>query len=98
MRLPCTSTSVRVGVWTMRITTVAQAVQRNTMPGACTNATRPPIGSTCPQLAHSLNMEISGLAGLYCYFLLLCHDWMEDQGLAIWLIPSEVRSRLRLPL
>ena len=34
-------------------------------------------------------MEISGLAGLYCYFLLLCHDWMEEQGLAIWLIPSE---------
>lgn len=41
------------------------------------------------RLARSLHMEISGLAGLYCYFLLLCHDWMEDQGLAIWLIPSE---------
>lgn len=41
------------------------------------------------RLAQSLNMEISGLAGLYCYFVLLCHDWMEDQGLAIWLIPSE---------
>ena len=41
------------------------------------------------QLGQSLNMEISGLAGLYCYFLLLCHHWMEDQGLAIWLIPSE---------
>ncbi len=41
------------------------------------------------QLARSLNMEISGLAGLYCYFLLQSHDWMEEQGLAIWLIPSE---------
>lgn len=41
------------------------------------------------QLAHSLHMEISGLAGLYCYFLLLCHDWLDDDGLAIWLIPSE---------
>jgi adenine-specific DNA-methyltransferase len=41
------------------------------------------------QLARSLDMDISGLAGLYCYFLLLCHDWMEEQGLAIWLIPSE---------
>ena len=41
------------------------------------------------RLAQSLNMEISGLAGLYCYFVLLCHDWMEEQGLAIWLIPSE---------
>jgi len=41
------------------------------------------------QLARSLHLDISGLAGLYCYFLLLCHDWMEERGLAIWLIPSE---------
>lgn len=41
------------------------------------------------QLARSLPLEISGLAGLYCYFMLLCHDWMEEQGLAMWLIPSE---------
>lgn len=41
------------------------------------------------QLARSLHMEISGLAGLYCYFLLLCHEWMEEQGLAVWLVPSE---------
>jgi len=41
------------------------------------------------QLARSLRIKISGLAGLYCYFLLLCHDWMEEGGLAVWLIPSE---------
>lgn len=41
------------------------------------------------KVASSLRMEISGLAGLYCYFLLLAHEWMEDDGLAIWLIPSE---------
>jgi adenine-specific DNA-methyltransferase len=41
------------------------------------------------RLSQSLHLEISGLAGLYCYFLLLCHDWMEDGGLAAWLIPSE---------
>jgi hypothetical protein len=41
------------------------------------------------QLAQSLNLDVSGLAGLYCYFLLLCHNWMEDGGLAVWLIPSE---------
>jgi hypothetical protein len=41
------------------------------------------------QLARSLHLEISGLAGLYCYFLLLSHDWMEDGGVAAWLIPSE---------
>lgn len=41
------------------------------------------------QLARSLQLDISGLAGLYCYFMLLCHDWMEEQGLAVWLVPSE---------
>lgn len=41
------------------------------------------------KLMQSLRLEMSGLAGLYCYFLLLCHEWMEENGLAIWLIPSE---------
>ena len=41
------------------------------------------------QLTQSLHLPISGLAGLYCYFLLLCHDWMEEAALAVWLIPSE---------
>lgn len=41
------------------------------------------------RVAQSLQFDISGLAGLYCYFLLLSHEWMEEQGLAIWLIPSE---------
>jgi len=40
------------------------------------------------KLARSLQLGISGLAGLYCYFLLLCHDWMEEQGL----IESEWRE------
>lgn len=35
------------------------------------------------------NQKLSGLAGLYCYFLLLSHKWMEDEGVAGWLIPSE---------
>ena len=41
------------------------------------------------RLGESLQRDISGLAGFYCYFLLLCHDWLEDGGLAVWLIPSE---------
>ena len=36
MRSPRTSTRVRFVVWTMRIMTVPHAVQRRTMPGACT--------------------------------------------------------------
>lgn len=34
-------------------------------------------------------IEINGLAGLYCYFLGLSHQWMDEGGLAGWLIPSE---------
>jgi adenine-specific DNA-methyltransferase len=33
--------------------------------------------------------RISGLAGLYCYFLALCHAWMQSDAIAGWLIPSE---------
>ena len=32
---------------------------------------------------------ISGLSGLYCYFLLLTHRWMKSNGIAGWLIPTE---------
>lgn len=34
-------------------------------------------------------MKLSGLAGLYCYFLGLSHAWMAAGGIAGWLIPSE---------
>jgi len=34
-------------------------------------------------------VRVSGLAGLYVYFLLLATSWMEDDGYAAWLIPSE---------
>lgn len=35
------------------------------------------------------NMKLSGLAGLYCYFLALSHQWMKKNAIAGWLIPSE---------
>lgn len=34
-------------------------------------------------------IRMNGLGGLYCYFLGLSHSWMEDDGVAAWLIPSE---------
>lgn len=34
-------------------------------------------------------MNLSGLAGLYCYFMALSHAWMQKNGIAGWLIPSE---------
>eukprot|EP00119_Amphimedon_queenslandica_P017970 XP_019858389.1 PREDICTED: uncharacterized protein LOC109586638 [Amphimedon queenslandica] len=36
-----------------------------------------------------IGLKISGLAGLYCYFLLLADRWLTDDGIGIWLIPSE---------
>jgi len=38
---------------------------------------------------NELGIEVSGLAGLYSYFLLLSHKWLSDDGLSFWLIPSE---------
>jgi adenine-specific DNA-methyltransferase len=34
-------------------------------------------------------IQLSELAGLYCYFLCIAHGWMAQNGLAAWLIPSE---------
>jgi adenine-specific DNA-methyltransferase len=34
-------------------------------------------------------VTLSGLAGLYCYFMCIAHSWMAKGGLAAWLIPSE---------
>ncbi len=38
---------------------------------------------------HRLGIEVSGLSGLYCYFMLMSHAWMADDGVAAWLVPSE---------
>jgi adenine-specific DNA-methyltransferase len=40
-------------------------------------------------VADRFRLDISGLAGLYAHFLLICDTWMSPGGLAIWLIPSE---------
>ncbi len=44
------------------------------------------------RVASELKINLSGLAGLYCYFMLLCDRWMAANGLAAWLIPSEFMS------
>ena len=40
-------------------------------------------------VASRLGVQISGLAGLYCYFLLLADSWLARNGLSAWLIPTE---------
>jgi hypothetical protein len=34
-------------------------------------------------------IRLSGLSGLYCYFILLAHQWLEAHALSVWLVPSE---------
>jgi adenine-specific DNA-methyltransferase len=36
-----------------------------------------------------VGINVDGRAGLYVYFLLLTHEWMEQDAIAAWLIPSE---------
>lgn len=38
---------------------------------------------------HATGLRLSGLTGLYGYFLCLSHIWLAKDGLAGWLIPSE---------
>src|SRR5579872_1514466 len=37
----------------------------------------------------SLGLSLSGLTGLYCYFLLLADSWVREDGVCIWLVPAE---------
>jgi len=37
----------------------------------------------------SASVRLSGLSGLYCYFLCISHRWMAPGAVAGWLIPSE---------
>lgn len=46
-------------------------------------------GSLQTQALAAANMNLSGLAGLYCYFMALAHPWMKNNGIAGWLIQSE---------
>lgn len=39
--------------------------------------------------AGTIGRKLSGLAGLYVYFMALAHGWMKEGGVAGWLIPSE---------
>ncbi|NJM46665.1 MAG: SAM-dependent DNA methyltransferase [Alkalinema sp. RU_4_3] len=41
------------------------------------------------QALNDANIKISGLAGLYCYFMAITHPWMKVNAIASWLIPSE---------
>ena len=33
--------------------------------------------------------KFSKLTGMYCYFMIMAHCWLEEDGIGVWLIPSE---------
>lgn len=37
----------------------------------------------------SCGVSLSGLAGLYCYFIAIAHAWLAPGGVGSWLVPSE---------
>lgn len=41
------------------------------------------------EVLHQTGIKISGLSGLYCYFMMLSSAWLKDGGLSCWLVPSE---------
>jgi adenine-specific DNA-methyltransferase len=40
------------------------------------------------QATRIIHTKLSGLAGLYVYFIGLAHAWLQENGIAGWLIPS----------
>jgi hypothetical protein len=36
-----------------------------------------------------LGLRVSGLTGLYGYFVLLAHQWLAERGVGVWLMPAE---------
>ncbi len=44
------------------------------------------------QVAHETGIAISGLAGLYCHFLMLSRKWMKPGAVGVWLVPIEWMS------
>jgi hypothetical protein len=38
----------------------------------------------------ALGLELSGLAGLYAYFVLLADPWLARGGVGVWIVPTEL--------
>lgn len=36
-----------------------------------------------------IGIPVSGLTGLYCYFMALSEDWLKEGGISCWLVPTE---------
>jgi hypothetical protein len=50
----------------------------------------PPHKSLLRRRVNALGFEISGLAGLYAYFMLLVDPWLARGGVGVWIVPAEL--------
>lgn len=41
------------------------------------------------QIWEELGITINQLSGLHCYFVFLADKWLKEDGIAVWLLPSE---------
>lgn len=41
------------------------------------------------KIKNEIGISINGLSGLHCYFLLLADKWLKENGIAVWLLPTE---------
>ena len=41
------------------------------------------------KIYNELGIKINGLSGLHCYFILLADKWLKENGIAVWLLPTE---------
>ena len=41
------------------------------------------------RIKNESGLNVTGLSGLYCYFMILSTAWLADGGLSCWLVPSE---------
>lgn len=40
-------------------------------------------------ILQTVGLRINGLSGLYCYFMIYSHNWLAENGIGCWLVPSE---------
>jgi hypothetical protein len=41
------------------------------------------------EVERQFNIKVSGLSGLYCYFMMLTSKWLKNNGISVWLVPGE---------
>lgn len=44
------------------------------------------------QICRELGVRLDGRTGLYVYFILFAHQWLAEDGVSAWLVPSEFLS------